>query len=124
MDAGRLKMMGRAINLAGQVSPRLAGRMAFTLFTRTRSPKPQTAKERALFDESAPLMAQARRETVLIGDRPVAVHVFAPIGNGNGRRVMFTHGWGSRIALTQGLVTGLRGGGLFRPCHRSSRARR
>lgn len=112
MDAGRLKIMGRAINLAGQVSPRLAGRMAFTLFTRTRSPKPQTAKERALFDESAPLMAQARRETVLIGDRPVAVHVFAPIGNGNGRRVMFTHGWGSRIALTQGLVTGLREAGF------------
>ncbi|MCD2175253.1 alpha/beta hydrolase [Rhizobium sp. C4] len=111
MDAGRLKMMGRGINLVGRVSPRLAGRLAFTLFTRTRNPEPQTQKERALFAESAPWVAQAQRETVEIEGRPVAVHVFPPIGPGNDRRVMFTHGWGSRIALTQGLVTGLRQAG-------------
>lgn len=112
MDAGRLKMMGRGINLVGRVSPRLAGRMAFTLFTRTRNPHPQADKERALFAESAPRMAEAQRKTVEVKGRLVAVHVFAPIGTGNGRRVMFTHGWGSRIALTQGLVTGLREAGF------------
>ncbi len=112
MDAGKLKMIGRGINLVGRVSPRLAGRLAFTLFTRTRNPEPQTEKERALFAESAPRMAEARRETIDVDGRQVAVHVFAPIGPGNGRRVMFTHGWGSRIALTQGLVTGLREAGF------------
>ncbi len=112
MDAGKLKMMGRGINLVGRASPRLAGRLAFTLFTRTRKPEPQTEKERALFAESAPRMAEARRETVGVEGRQVAVHVFPPIGPGNGRRVMFTHGWGSRIALTQGLVTGLREAGF------------
>lgn len=112
MDAGRLKMMGRGINLVGLVSPSLAGRLAFSLFTRTRNPEPQTAKEKQLFAESAPRMSQARRETVEIDGRPVAVHVFPPIGPGNGRRLMFTHGWGSRIALTQGLVTGLREAGF------------
>lgn len=112
MDAGKLKMIGRGINLVGRVSPRLAGRLAFTLFTRTRNPEPQTEKERALFAESAPRMAEARREMVDVDGRQVAVHVFSPIGPGNGRRVMFTHGWGSRIALTQGLVTGLREAGF------------
>lgn len=111
MDAGRLKMMGRGLNLVGRVSPVLAGRLAFGLFTRTRNPEPQTGKERALFAESAPRMAEARRETLEVAGRQVAVHVFAPLGPDNGRRVMFTHGWGSRIALTQGLVTGLREAG-------------
>lgn len=112
MDAAKLKMMGRGINLLGLVSPGAAGRLAFSVFTRTRNPEPQTAKERGLFAESAPRMVEARRETVEIDGRPVAVHVFAPIGQNNGRRVMFTHGWGSRIALTQGLVTGLREAGF------------
>ncbi|HWU65071.1 MAG TPA: alpha/beta fold hydrolase [Ensifer sp.] len=111
MDAGRLKIMGRGINLVAAVSPRLAGQLAFSIFTRTRNPEPKTGKERALFAESAPRMAEARREMVEIDGRPVAVHVFPPIGEGNGRRVMFTHGWGSRIALTQGLITGLREAG-------------
>ncbi len=113
MNVAMLRMLGRGVNLLSFVSPRLAGRLAFRLFTRTRNPEPQTEKERALFAASAPLMAQARRETVEIDGRPVAVHVFAPIGPGNGLRVMFTHGWGSRIALTQGLVTGLRETGFF-----------
>lgn len=112
MHAGRLKMIGRGVNLVGRVSPRLAGRLAFSLFTRTRNARPQTDKERALFAESAPRMAEAQRETVEVSGRSVAVHAFAPIGPGNGRRIMFTHGWGSRIALTQGLVTGLREAGF------------
>jgi pimeloyl-ACP methyl ester carboxylesterase len=108
MDAARLRLIGRGINLASRVSPRLGGRIAFSIFTKTRNPEPNTAKEKALFAEAAPRMAEARREMVDVGGRPVAVHVFPPIGPGNGRRVMFTHGWGSRIAMTQGLVTGLR----------------
>ncbi len=112
MDARRLKMMGRGINLVGRVSPRMAGRLAFSLFTRTRNPDPQTEKERALFAQSAPRMAEARRETIEIDGQPVTVHVFSPIGSDTARRVMFTHGWGSRIALTQGLVTGLRQAGF------------
>lgn len=111
MSAARMKMAGRLINTAGLVSRRAAGRIAFSIFTRTRDPRPASAKERALFAEAAPRMAEARRETVTVEGHAVAVHVFAPTVPANGKRVIFTHGWGSRIAFTQGLVTGLRAAG-------------
>jgi pimeloyl-ACP methyl ester carboxylesterase len=111
MSAARMKMAGRLINTASLVPPRVAGRMAFSIFTRTRSPEPATEKERALFAQSAPRMAEARRETVTGQGHSVALHIFSPIGPANGRRVMFTHGWGSRIAFAQGLITGLRDAG-------------
>lgn len=111
MNPASLKITGRLINAAGLVSPRVAGRMAFSIFTRTGRPEPNTEKERALFAEAQPRMAEARRETVTVRGHGVAVHVFPPTAPANGKRLLFTHGWGSRIAFAQGLITGLRAAG-------------
>lgn len=111
MTAKRMKMTGRVINTAAMISPRTAGRIAFNVFTRTRDAAPATAKERALFEQALPRMAEAQRETLQVAGYAVAVHRFPPIGQANGRRLLFTHGWGSRIAFAQGLITGLRQAG-------------
>lgn len=108
MTATRIKIAARVINTAAMISPRTAGRIAFNVFTRTRRAAPATAKERALFESALPRMAEARRERVHVAGYDVVVHRFQPIGEANGKRVLFTHGWGSRIAFAQGLITGLR----------------
>lgn len=103
-----LKVIGGLINAVSVLSPELAGRLAFRLFSRTRSAEPATDKERALFARSATRMAEAERLEVTAGDVVSAAYRFPAIGPSNGKRVLVTHGWGSRIAYAQDLVTGLR----------------
>jgi pimeloyl-ACP methyl ester carboxylesterase len=108
MNTTALKMAGGFFNMVGAVSPEAAGRLAFRLFARTRSPEPSTKKERDLFESARGRMSEAVSSPIAVNGGQAVLHRFAPIGEPNGRRVLFTHGWGSRIAFAQGLITGLR----------------
>ncbi|WP_170976488.1 alpha/beta fold hydrolase [Rhizobium sp. FKL33] len=112
MSSYSVKALGQLINLAGVVSPRLGGDLAFWLFCRTSKPDPATEKERALFASAQPRMAESRLEMLDTSRARVAAHVFPPIGPANGRRVLVAHGWGSRIDYLQALITGLREAGF------------
>ncbi|MDH6267198.1 alpha-beta hydrolase superfamily lysophospholipase [Rhizobium sp. SG_E_25_P2] len=112
MSSYSVKALGQLINLAGVVSPRLGGDLAFWLFCRTAKPGPSTAKEKALFAAAQPRMAEARLDMLETSRARVAAHVFAPIGPANGQRVLIAHGWGSRIDYLQALITGLREAGF------------
>lgn len=102
------RLTGQAINVAGLVAPRVAGRMAFRMFSSTDDPLPAKGKAKQLFDMSQPQMHQARSAMLQVSRGHVAVHHFPPIGAPNGRRHLVVHGWGSRIDYMQSLVTGLR----------------
>lgn len=106
-----MKLIGRGIKAVGRVSPSLAGRLAFSAFTRTRARAPQTEKERALFAAALARMAEGQRERLRIGGYDVVIHRFPALSKSPKGRLLFTHGWGSRIAYAQGLVTGLREAG-------------
>jgi alpha-beta hydrolase superfamily lysophospholipase len=101
------RLAGQAINLAGVVSPRVAGRMAFRLFSTTGAAAPR-GKAKALYDISQGQMRQAEERLLPVPDGHVATHHFPPAGVANGRRYLVVHGWGSRIDYMQSLVSALR----------------
>lgn len=102
------KVAGQAINLTGVVSMRLAGRMAFRLFSSTGSAEPKSDKERKLLAMSRTSMREAESLMLPIHAGMVAAHRFPPIGEANGKTYLVVHGWGSRIDYMQGLIQGLR----------------
>lgn len=90
-------------------SPEKAGEYAFRLFTRTRSTKPQSEKERAALLKARARMAEAETVRVMIPGSVVATHVFRPLpGQATGGQVLIVHGYRSRsdhmVALAGGLV--------------------
>lgn len=102
------KVAGQAINLTGVVSMRLAGRIAFRLFSSTGSPEPKNDKERKLLAMSRSAMDEAETAMLSIHAGMVAAHRFPPIGEPNGMTHLVVHGWGSRTDYMQGLIRGLR----------------
>ncbi|WP_422370472.1 alpha/beta hydrolase [Hoeflea sp.] len=90
-------------------SPETAGALAFLLFTRTRSTKPQSEKERAALARAKVRMAEAETVRMMIPGSVVATHVFRPlIADDNGGRVLIVHGYRSRsdhmVAMADRLV--------------------
>jgi pimeloyl-ACP methyl ester carboxylesterase len=102
------KVAGQAINLTGVVSMRLAGRIAFRLFSSTGSAEPKTDKERKLLAMSRNAMREAETIMLPIHASMVAAHRFPPIGEPNGKTHLVVHGWGSRIDYMQGIIQALR----------------
>lgn len=124
-----LQVTGQVINLVGLVSPRTAGRLAFRLFSSTKSGKPSNDKERQLHAAAQASMAEATLHRLAIAGGDVAAWQFPPRGVPSGRTVLVIHGWGSRIDYLQALVGGLRDKGcqvigLDLPGHGSSSGRR
>jgi pimeloyl-ACP methyl ester carboxylesterase len=107
-----IRSMGAGLNMIGLMSPRAAGSLAFWLFCRTGSRKPNSAKEAALFAAAQPRMREATIEQIAVTDGSVAAHIFSPLGPENSRTCLVLHGWGSRIDYIQALVTGLREAGF------------
>ncbi len=108
MPSLSIKVTGRLVNLAGLVSPALAGRLAFDLFCSTRPAEPSTAKERQLFASGRQSMSQARLVRLIIVGGEVACWHFPPIGQPSGQTFLVVHGWGSRTDYLHGLITSLR----------------
>lgn len=108
--ASLLEKITRAgLRLVAAQSPEKAGELAFGLFTRTRSAKPQSEKERLAIARARARMDEAETVRLLIPGAVVATHVFRPQPEAaNGSQVLIVHGYRSRsdhmIALADALV--------------------
>lgn len=95
------RLVGRGLNTASRFSPRLAGAVAFALMAYPGRRAPVRNTERAVHE-------QARRETVPVAGRRVAVYRW---GEG-ARPVLLLHGWGLRASRFASLVPALTAAGF------------
>lgn len=103
------KVTRAAFRLVAAQSPEKAGELAFWLFTRTRSTKPQGEKERKALALAAARMARSETVRLVIPGSVVATHVFRPQTQmSGGQKVLIVHGYRSRsdhmMALADALV--------------------
>lgn len=97
------------LRLVAAQSPQKAGELAFRLFTRTRSIKPQSDKERKALKRAETRMAESETVHLVIPGSVVATHVFRPrIESRTGQKVLVVHGYRSRsdhmVTLADALV--------------------
>lgn len=98
-----------AFAVAEHLAPRLTGRAAFELFSRTPSPHRLSVREREALEKSAAVMREGRRHDLKVAGRCLAAYDFAPR---NGRRhgtptALVLHGWGSRAAHMTSVIESL-----------------
>jgi len=98
------------LRLVAAQSPQKAGELAFWLFTRTRSTKPQSDKEHKAIARAQVRMTESETVRLVIPGSVVATHVFRPEPSvTDGQHVLVVHGYRSRsdhmIALADALVT-------------------
>jgi len=93
--------LGRILNAASYVSPRLAGRYAFPLFIRTGPRTPVRPAEQ-------PVHEQAAVDHLTVDGKKLAVYRW---GQG-GRRVLLMHGFGGRASNMAAFAVGLQGFGM------------
>ena len=103
------KVTRAALKLIAAQSPEKAGEVAFWLFTRTRSVKPQGEKERLAIAKAKARMAQSETVRLVIPGSVIATHVFRPAPEKcGGERVLIVHGYRSRsdhmVAMADALV--------------------
>ena len=103
------KVTRAALRLVAAQSPEKAGELAFFLFARTRSTKPQGEKEREALARAQARMAESETIRLLIPGSVIATHVFRPASaTTGGQRVLLVHGYRSRsdhmVTLADALV--------------------
>lgn len=103
------KVTRALLGLVAAQSPDRAGEMAFWLFTRTRSTKPQSDKERKALELARARMDESETVRLVIPGSVIATHVFRPDPcRAEGQKVLLVHGYRSRsdhmIALADALV--------------------
>jgi pimeloyl-ACP methyl ester carboxylesterase len=96
-----VKVTRAVLRLVAAQSPQAAGELAFWLFTRTRSTKPQSDKERKALERAKQRMAESETVYLTIPGSLVATHVFRPAaglapGPDRGQKVLVVHGYRSR----------------------------
>jgi len=95
--------------VAEHLAPRLTGRAAFELFSRTPSPQRVSPREREALERSAAFMGEARRHVLKFKGGRVAAYDFA---SKSGLRrgaptALVLHGWGSRAQHMTPVIAGL-----------------
>ena len=103
------KVTRAAFRVIASQSPEKAGELAFWLFCRTRSVKPQSEKERLALEKASARMAASETVRLVIPGSVIATHVFRPAPeNDSGERVLLVHGYRSRsdhmLAMADALV--------------------
>ncbi|MGJ8570141.1 MAG: alpha/beta fold hydrolase [Hoeflea sp.] len=103
------KVTCATLRLVAAQSPQKAGELAFWLFTRTRSTKPQSDKERKALKRAQARMAESETVHLVIPGSLVATHVFRPVAAfKTGQKVLVVHGYRSRsdhmVTLADALV--------------------
>lgn len=108
-----LKVTRALFALLEATAPRFASSVAFGLFSRTPDPRRPSSRERAAIERFAPLMEDARRHRLRVGDGHVMAHVFKPLaGAGIDRTALVIHGWNSRADHMIPIVMQLRAAGF------------
>lgn len=120
-----------AFAVAEHLAPRLTGRAAFALFSRTPRARRISQRERAVLESARETMDSARRHRLQTPQGCIAAYDFAPVGAGrlHAPCVLVLHGWGSRAAHMASLIAGLAESGfrviaLDLPGHGESAGRR
>lgn len=98
-----------ALRVIAAQSPEKAGELAFWLFCRTRSVKPQSKKEHQAIEKARARMAASETVRLVIPGSVVATHVFRPARqDDSGVQVLLVHGYRSRsdhlVAMADALV--------------------
>lgn len=130
MASLREKVIRFGVGLIDRFSPERAGKLAFSVFARTPSRKPQSEKEVAALKAAAPGMARAHLVRLVVPGGIVAAHVFDPPAGTKIRcAVLMVHGYRSRaeymLALAETLSSqGLRVVVLDLPGHGASSGRK
>jgi pimeloyl-ACP methyl ester carboxylesterase len=94
--------------VAEHVAPRLTGRAAFALFSRTPPRGRASEKERAALALAGPVMAEARRHRLKSAAGMIAAYDFATGHKRQGApTVLVLHGWGSRAAHMAAVIAHL-----------------
>ncbi len=93
------------------VSPAAAARLGLKVFSLAPPKPPRRAKEREVFAAAQAVMRRARREALPFDGGAALAHVFAPASGAAQRRILVTHGWGSRIDYMTALIGALTAAG-------------
>ena len=102
-----LKVIRGLFGAAEHVAPRLAGRAAFELFSRTPSRRSLTGGERRAIERAGDFMDEARHHRLKTGSGCVMLHEFRPEpGRPRIGTVLVLHGWRSRTEYMRSLVEG------------------
>ncbi|MCA0238476.1 MAG: alpha/beta fold hydrolase [Bacteroidetes bacterium] len=96
----KLRNLGRSLNALSRMSPAMAGRLTFRLFCSPRR-KPMDVQDKNFLLAAQQPMWQAE-------GMPISTYRWEPTGEGNGRQVLFLHGWESNSARWRQYIKALR----------------
>lgn len=115
MPSLRSNVIRRLFATAEHLAPRLAGRIAFKLFSRPTRPRRLSEREQRALDDAEPVMADASRHWIAgrNGDA-VAAFEFPPLaqadpyGDAEAPTALVLHGWNSRTEHLASVIDELR----------------
>jgi len=110
MPSFALKVIRMSLAAVSLFSPVAAGRLAFRIFSLTPGRHAKNAKEAAALEKAAPVLARAERVSLSLsfaGGAAVAHRFLPDAARANGKRILLTHGWGSRVDYLTALIEGL-----------------
>lgn len=106
------KVTRLVFDIAGRISPDLAGALAFRLFSHTPTKKPTTDKARlALADARSRMISASRTQLVISTDCVNAYHFRGSNRIHSAETVLVVHGWGSRSEYMIALIERIRDSG-------------
>lgn len=102
------KVLRLTFSVAGTVSPRGAGKLAFRVFSLAPTRFPKGERARAVFAEGASRLAKAEPLELETAHGKVMTYRLAPEGGrAGGGRYLVLHGWGSRSEYMAALAEGI-----------------
>lgn len=97
--------------IASQLTPQLAGRLAFRLFCTTFKPVNKSVQHQAILDHAQDVFADATQHNIAYSGGHIAAFEFKPEENENRANapstVLIVHGWQSHSAFMNKLITPL-----------------
>lgn len=106
------KVLRLTFSVAGTVSPRGAGKLAFRVFSLAPPRFPKGERARAVFAEGAGRLSRAEPFMLETAHGRVMAYRLPPPANGKGSaggRYLVAHGWGSRSEYMAALAEGIAG---------------
>ncbi|SIQ10152.1 Alpha/beta hydrolase family protein [Rhizobium sp. RU20A] len=111
MASFSLAVIRHLIGAVQTVSPAAAARLGLAVFSLAPPKAPRRAKEKQVFAAAQGVMARAKREILPFEGGAALAHLFPAVTPQPQRRILVTHGWGSRIDYMTALIDALTAGG-------------